>query len=143
MIQPVMGNDVETAVELTRAEYNEEVDGLTIGAEPENCGFNNIEVGSQGLTWPALAQTLTPVHWVNGDYAQAEFDFSTNINWEIESNACDWFNDKDVEWLANHEFGHALSLGEHSGSDSTMYGACTSYWETVDSDTKAALENRY
>ncbi len=136
-------SDVENAVELTRAEYNSEIDGLTIAADDGSCGYNSIEVGAKSLTWPILAQTTPSVNWSNGDYADREVDFSTNINWEINSNACDWLHDKDVEWLANHEFGHALSIDHHSGSGTVMDSGCHSDYASVDSESENALEARY
>ena len=137
------GDDVETAVELSRAEYNTEITGLTIAPEDSNCGFNDIEVGAKGLGFLIMAQTATSVKWSNQDYAETEIDFATGYNWEIDSNECDWFHDKDIEYLANHEIGHALSLADHYGSGSVMNGSCDSAWASVDNDSETALEDRY
>lgn len=142
------GDDVETAVELTRAEYNSEVNGLTIAADDSSCSYNRIEVGAKDLSWNVLGQTALTAYWCCGNfgqYAEMEFDFNdTDYDWAINNNACGWFDDKDVEWIANHEFGHTLSLAEHTGTDhSVMKGTCTSQWSGVQSVDESALEARY
>jgi len=134
---------VVAALELTRAEYNGEVDGLTIGPDPTNCGWNQIEVGAKSLGWGEMARTQVVVTWSNGDYAESEFDFDTNHDWAIDNNRCDWFADRDVEWIANHEFGHALGMGHHSTGTTVMSEGCDNDWQNVDSQTENALEARY
>lgn len=141
------GADVETAVELTRAEYNSEINGLTIAAEDSTCSYNYIEVGAKdiGLFANGVAQTVayhpTPNLY---DYAEVEVDFNdTWVDYEIGSDACDIWNDKDPEWIANHEFGHALSLGHHSGSGTVMDAGCHNDYASVDSESENALESRY
>ncbi len=134
---------VEAAVELARAEYNREVNGLTIASEDTGCGWNAIEVGAKGLDWWVMAKTLVVVTWFNGDCAETEVDFATGYDWEINSNICDWTGDKDVEWIANHEIGHALGMGHHSNGDTVMSGGCNNDWQNVDSETENALEQRY
>lgn len=138
-----MAADVEDAVELTRAEYNSKIDGLTIAADDGNCGYNSIEVGAKSLAWGVMAQTFPSVNWYTGDYADREIDFATGYDWATNSDACDWLNDKDVEWLANHEFGHALSIDHHSGSGTVMDSGCHSDYASVDSESEDALEARY
>ena len=137
------GDDVETAVELSRAEYNSEINGLTIGPEDASCGWNSIEIGAKSLGWNIMAQEITSVKWSNQDYAESEVDFATGFDWGIGTNNCGIFDDKDPEWLANHEIGHSLSLGHHFGSGSVMNGSCDSAWASVDSDSESALEDRY
>lgn len=137
------GDDVETAVELTRAEYNSEINGLTIDPEDSSCGWNSIEVGAKSLDWFVMAQEITSVKWSNQDYAESEVDFATGYNWGIGTNNCGIWDDKDPEWLANHEIGHSLSLAHHSGGGSVMTGSCDSAWASVDADSESALEDRY
>ena len=140
------GAAVKSEVEDTRAEYNSEIDGLTIAAEDSNCSYNRIVVGAKVLAFGRIAQDQTTASWPSpniNQYAESSVDFNTDTHWGVESNACDWFHDKDIEWLANHEFGHALSLKHHSGSGTVMNNGCHSDYASVDSESENALEARY
>lgn len=134
-------------VEDTRSHFNSQISGLTIAAEDASCSYNRIEVGAKSLSWGVMAQAVLTAYWPTPNlyqYAEQEVDFATGYNWEVESNACDIWNDKDIEWLANHEFGHALSLGHHSGTDhSMMKDSCTSKYSAIQSVDDSALEARY
>jgi len=141
------GTDFVTATELSRAEYNSEIDGLTIAAEDSSCGYNKIEIGALSVPGSYIAQTVLVAYWCcgnYGEYAEMEFDFDDDTNWEYNSNECDIWNDKDPEYIANHELGHALSLGHHTGTDhSVMKADCTQKWSAVQSVDETALETRY
>lgn len=143
------GDSVETAVEATRSHYNTKIDGLTIAGEETSCSFNRIEVGAKNLGGYTLAQTQLTAYYPNPNYkqyAEMEIDFNTSYDWEINSLHCSIWDDKDVRWLANHEFGHALSLAHHTSwilDHSMMYGFCTDKWDAIQSVDEAALEARY
>ena len=141
------GQDVEDETDDARSAINSAVSGLTIAAEDNSCGYNYIEVGAKSLNWGVMAQAQTVAYYPTPNlyqYAESELDFATGYEWEVESNDCGIWNDKDIEWLANHELGHALSLGHHTGSDhSMMKNGCTSKYQAVQSVDDAALEVRY
>lgn len=140
---------VETAVEATRAHYNSKIDGLTIDGEYASCSFNRIEVGAKDLGWGINAMAQRTAYYPNpnyGQYAEMEIDFNTGKNWQINNLNCGAFDDLDPRWLANHEFGHALSLGHHSSvilNHSVMSYACTDNYDAIQPDDEAALEARY
>lgn len=141
------GQDVKNEVEDTRAHYNSVISGLTIAAEDNSCSYNRIEIGAKNLPFGVMAQDALTAYYIHPNFkqhAEHEIDFDTTHNWKVESNACDWFHDKDIEWLANHEFGHALSLNHHSGSDhSVMKSTCTSKYSAIQTADDSALEARY
>lgn len=140
--------DVEDEVDDARQAYNSKVSGLTIAAEDDSCDYNRIEVGAKDLGWGVMAQAVLTAYYccswsVYGQYAEQEFDLGTNYEWEVESDGCDWQVDKDIEWIANHELGHTLSLDHHSNGETTMSIGCDSDWGSIDSETDSALEARY
>lgn len=141
------GTAFVTATELSRVEWNSEINNLTIAAEDTSCDYNKIVIGAMEVPGSYIAQTQLVAYWCcssYGQYAQQNFDFDLDTNWEIESNDCSVSNDKDPEYIANHEFGHALSLGHHSGSDhSVMKSSCSQKWSAVQQVDEDALELRY
>lgn len=141
------GDLVEAAVEATRIHFNSKIDGLTIDGEDNRCSFNRIEVGAKNLGWNVYAQTQLTAYYPNPNYknyAEMEIDFNTSHNWEIDSLKCGFWDNKDPRLLANHEFGHALSLGHHAGYDHSMMNpGCTSKLDKIQSVDEAALEARY
>jgi hypothetical protein len=138
------GTSVMNEVKVARDTINTAVTGLTIRDVGSSCDQSFVEVGAKSLGWFVMAQTQTTVVGSNNEYLEAEFDFATGYNWGIETDVCDWTDDKDPEWIANNELGHALSLAHHSGTDhSMMGGSCSGQWETIRSVDDSALETRY
>lgn len=141
------GSAVIAAIELTRAEYNSKIDGLTIGAVDSTCSYNNIKVGAKSLSFGVAAQTQLSAYYCcgyNNEYAGNFVDFNTDFNWKTNNDECGLFVDNDIELIANHEFGHALGLGHHYGPNHSVMGEyCTSVFAEVQPADKAALEILY
>jgi len=141
------GSAVIAAVELTRAEYNSKIDGLTIGAVDSTCSYNNIKVGARSLDFGIAAQAQLSAYYCcgnNHEYAGHFVDFNTDIGWKTNNDECGFFDNKDIEWIANHEFGHALGLDHHSGGFHSVMGElCSSAFAEVQPADKAALESLY
>ena len=141
------GASVKAEVEDAKNIINSAVSGLTIRNQGTTCDQNFIEIGAQHLGFFVLAEARTTVHGSNNEYLESTIDFARGYNWGIDSDkTCSiWlWDERDPQWLATHELGHALSLGGHGGSDhSMMKEYCTSKWSTIQTVDDSALEVRY
>ena len=94
-------------------------------------GFYATNLGSYSVLVQATYPTIQ----------QAYVRMNNLIHWST-SNACDFANGYNIEWLVNHEFGHTVGL-KHTTGTSVMVENCASTWSTVQTHDDAVLDSKY
>ena len=142
--------DIKDEIEDTRAHYNSKLEGLNIDGEDTSCSLwdqNSIMHGSDNLgTWGYTAVTYTST--VSGQPTKIHsqlIDYTTARDFGIESNSCA-NNNKDIEWVSNHEYGHVVGLNHHNHffyDHSVMESSCVSTWSAIQSVDDTAFDINY
>ncbi len=124
---------------------NGAVPGLNMGNDGTSCVYPYIVVGATDLPRSIIGETTNGVRYDDMAYKSSTFNFDTGYHYQVESNACNWNNDKDIEWIANHELGHALSLNEHISiwDHSMMKDTCSTHYAYPTNKDISALKARY
>lgn len=137
---------IKTEVNDARENLNRAVSALNMGNDGTDCNTApNIIVGARDLPIGVMGEVSNNVRYNDKSYKFSTFDFDTGYNYQVESNACDWGHDKDLEWISNHELGHALSLDHHISlwDHSMMKDTCSSKYSSPTTRDIAALKVRY
>ncbi len=113
------------------------------GGEPVGCAgdqqddprFGDIRIGAIPLGSGVLAETFLPPP-ANGGTDAGDILFNSNMNWQINSTY-------DIMTVAAHEFGHALGLGDSTGSTAVMYGTYNGIKQALTSDDVTGIDSIY
>lgn len=128
------------------SEYNTGMGTRTILAHTGTCPQGSIHVGTDNLgSWGSIASTTlseNPSDATKAIYAYT--DFNTQQGFGDDSNTCN-SGDIDIEWIMNHELGHAVGLNHHWHlyASSTMHNYCTDKYNALQSVDTTALGIRY
>jgi len=135
----------ETDVNLdTKAKlhYNAYMNGVDLNNN-DTCSGDRIELGAQDLAEATYLAQLTDWDETSNILSQADIDFNTDFTFYGDTNQC--YPYYDIEWVANHEIGHAVGLDHNEGwfANSVMVPNCAGSWSTIQSDDSDALDTHY
>jgi len=137
---------VEAELEDSRAEYNSELGDINIDSDTCPSSYPYIKHESESLgSWGYTAQTQNYIYSGTDEYAYSIIEYTTSRGFGSETNVCA-NNNKDIEWVANHELGHAMGLNHHNHlfyDHSVMESACVSTWSAIQSVDGTALDLNY
>ena len=108
------------------------------GNQQDDPRFGDIRIGAIPLAAGTLAVTFLPPP-ANGGTDAGDILLNSNVNWRIGSNY-------DLMTVVEHEFGHALGLGDVSSpslSSDVMYGTYTGIKTSLASDDIAGVQSIY
>jgi hypothetical protein len=103
------------------------------GPQQGSANYGDIRIGGVALSGGALAQTYLPPPY-NGGSLAGDMVFNTSQTWHINS-------DYDLETVALHEIGHALSMGHSTVSTAVMYGNYTGMKQSLDPDDASGIQS--
>ena len=133
----------------SRATYNAEMNGITINAHNGSCSTNVIINGAYDMGWWSTILAQNTATWVHPlpavNSLDVQFiDFNNAKPFAIESNSCSWTG-FDIEWVMNHELGHAVGLKhhDHNPAESIMDPTCDAKWEALQTVDKTAIDIKY
>ncbi len=126
--------------------YNTHMDDADLLADSGTCPQQSINVGKADLGWWGTIAATTLYAYSNDDTRAlyADIDFSSQQGFGDDSNTCN-SGDIDIEWIMNHELGHAVGLNHHwhFTPDSTMHNYCDGEYDTLQSVDQTALDIKY
>lgn len=135
--------EIKKELDDARAEWNNQVSTFALWKD-SSCISSDQWVGSANLgLFGDLA--VTYISTSGGNLVDTDTDFNTQKQFEIESNTCNWW-DWDIEWVANHEFGHWVSFDHSTATSNThsvMKGNCVTGWADVQSADASQLDDLY
>jgi hypothetical protein len=122
--------------------YNAYMNGVDLNNN-DTCSGDRIELGAQDLAEATYLAQLTDWDETSNILSQADIDFNTDFTFYGDTNQC--YPYYDIEWVANHEIGHAVGLDHNEGwfANSVMVPNCAGSWSTIQSDDSDALDTHY
>ena len=122
------------------------MDDADLLADSGTCPQQSINVGKADHGWWGTIAATTLYAYSNDDTRAfyADIDFNSQQGFGDDSNTCN-SGDIDIEWIMNHELGHAVGLNHHwhFTPDSTMHNYCDGEYDTLQSVDQTALDIKY